>query len=133
VAGRSNLNDEEDQLGRGSGENWQPRNFVRPCLLLLLAESPDHGYDLVERLRTLGFATSEPPSVYNALRLMEEERLVTSEWKLASHGPARRVYSLTPAGRDLLRTSVLTLLVYQEILGDYLRRYRAIDPDVAPE
>lgn len=129
---RVTLHDDVDAPGRFRGENWQPKNFVRPCLLLLLAEAPDHGYELVERLRTFGFAMSEPPSVYKALRSMEEERLVTSEWKLASHGPARRVYSLTPAGHDLLRVWALTLQEYQGILVTYLKRYQSIEPEPAP-
>jgi PadR family transcriptional regulator PadR len=31
-----------------------PRNFVRPCLLLLLKEGQAHGYDLLMRLNDFG-------------------------------------------------------------------------------
>ena len=31
----------------------EPRNFLQPCLLLLLAERADHGYELATRLRPL--------------------------------------------------------------------------------
>ena len=37
-----------------------PRNFLRPCVLLLLREEPAHGYDLLERLRPLGFTRDDP-------------------------------------------------------------------------
>ena len=32
-----------------------PRNYLHVCLLLLIAESPAHGYDIVERLSDLWF------------------------------------------------------------------------------
>ena len=32
----------------------EPRNFLQPCLLLLLREQPDHGYDLAVRLGASG-------------------------------------------------------------------------------
>ena len=31
-------------------DGGQPKNFARPCLLLLLAESSAHGYELIDRL-----------------------------------------------------------------------------------
>ena len=31
----------------------EPRNFLQPCLLLLLRERSDHGYELVTRLRPM--------------------------------------------------------------------------------
>ena len=34
-------------------DGGQPKNFARPCLLLLLAEAPGHGYELMERLTAL--------------------------------------------------------------------------------
>ena len=37
-----------------------PRNFVRPCVLLLLREHPAHGYDLLERLKVFGFSPTDP-------------------------------------------------------------------------
>lgn len=37
------------------GEIAHPRALISPCLLLLLAEAPGHGYELMERLKPLGF------------------------------------------------------------------------------
>ena len=108
-------------------DGGQPKNFARPCLLLLLAEAPAHGYELMERLRPFGFEVTDPGSVYKSLRLMEQEGLVTSEWELSSRGPARRVYSLTSDGRDLLAAWALTLQQNREILGQFLERYRHLD------
>ena len=43
--------------GRGELEEPQgglPKNFLRPCLLLLLSEGQAHGYDLLVRLADFG-------------------------------------------------------------------------------
>src|SRR5437764_13262750 len=97
-------------------EGGQPKNFARPCLLLLLAESSAHGYELIDRLRPFGFEVNDPASVYKSLRQMETEGLVTSTWELSTRGPARRVYELTSDGRDLLEAWPNTLKPNRTIL-----------------
>ena len=108
-------------------DGGQPKNFARPCLLLLLAEAPTHGYELLDRLRPFGFEINDPASVYKSLRQMEQEGYVTSEWELSTRGPARRVYSLTTDGRDLLGAWALTLEQNREVLGRFLGRFRDLD------
>src|SRR5947209_20612175 len=113
-------------------DGGQPKNFARPCLLLLLAESSAHGYDLIERLRPFGFEINDPATVYKTLRQMESESLVTSTWELSTRGPARRVYELTSDGRDLLESWAMTLDLNRAILGRFLDRYSQIDLGMAP-
>ena len=107
-------------------EGGQPKNFARPCLLLLLAEAPAHGYELIDRLRPFGFEINDPAGVYKSLRQMEQDGLVTSEWGLSTRGPARRIYSLTSDGRDLLEAWALTLEQNRAILTMYLERFRRL-------
>ena len=113
-------------------EGGQPKNLARPCLLLLLAEAPAHGYELLERLRPFGFEVNDPGSVYKSLRQMEQDGLVTSEWELSNRGPARRVYALTSDGRDLLAAWALTLQQNRAILDQFLQRYRGLGPVEPP-
>ena len=103
-------------------DGGQPKNFARPCLLLLLAEAPAHGYELIERLRPFGFDLSDPATVYKTLRLLENDGHVTSEWELSTRGPARRVYSITADGREMLQAWTHTLAKNREILGAFLDR-----------
>ncbi len=42
-----------------------PKNFLRPCVLLLLREQPAHGYDLLERLE-LSASRAKTPAVSTA-------------------------------------------------------------------
>ncbi len=104
----------------------QPRNFVMPCLLLLLHEGPAHGYDLVERLIPFGFS-SEPPVVYRNLRRMEAEGLVESAWDTSGKGPARRVYWLTSRGHEHLDAWTVAIKYQRRVLGTFLDRHSEAD------
>ena len=99
-----------------------PKNFLRPCLLLLLHESPAHGYDLRERLRSLGFPRDDPGRLYRALRTLEAAGLVRSTWEPSSGGPDRRTYELTRAGEESLRDAAAELKTMHTILDTFLAR-----------
>jgi PadR family transcriptional regulator PadR len=100
-----------------------PKNFLRPCLLLLLREHPAHGYDLLERLRPLGFSREDPGRLYRALRALESEELVRSVWEKSTSGPDRRMYELTRRGMEVLHESAIALQVTDKILDVFLSRY----------
>lgn len=120
----------------------KPRNFVQPCLLLLLLEHPDHGYALVERLDSFLLAEGDPGSVYRALHSLEVSGAVRSTWGLSESGPARRTYHLTPIGQLQLQEWAQSISDTREALETYLRRYACnadvtvdhavADPDGAP-
>ena len=100
-----------------------PKNFLRPCLLLLLREHPAHGYDLLERLRPLGFSREDPGRLYRALRSLETDELVCSVWEKSTSGPDRRMYELTHTGVQALHESAAALVATDKILDVFLSRY----------
>jgi DNA-binding PadR family transcriptional regulator len=57
------------------------RGDVRAATLLLLAEQPAHGYQIIQQVseRSAGRWQPSPGSVYPALQLLEDEGLVTAE------------------------------------------------------
>ncbi len=83
-------------------ELCHPRAQLRFCLLLLVAERPGHGYDLVERLRPFGYEHDDPAQTYRALHWLEGAGLVSPVWETEGPGPARRVFSVTDAGRRMV-------------------------------
>lgn len=108
------------------GPSGLPRNFVRPCVLLLLAEVPTHGYELLTEMTGLGVDRTDAGGLYRSLRAMEQEGLVRSWWEPSEAGPARRTYELTDEGRDWLHAWAGTLREVRRLLGRYLDRYEAL-------
>lgn len=105
----------------------QPKNFLQPCLLLLLFQHPSHGYDLLDRLAQAGLSigTPDPAAVYRTLRQMERDGLVISRWDPSNHGPPRRTYELSSEGEDLLHTWAQSIRQNRRVLDRYLTLYMA--------
>lgn len=100
-----------------------PRNYLQPCLLLLLDDGPAHGYELLERLADLGMDRTDPGGLYRALRAMDEAGLVVSYWEQSTAGPARRTYDLTDDGHEWLHAWAKCLRETSRFLEEFLRRY----------
>jgi poly-beta-hydroxybutyrate-responsive repressor len=100
-----------------------PRNFLRPCVLLLLKESPAHGYDLLERLKAFGFPGNDPGGLYRLLRGFEQDGLVRSSWEPSIAGPQRRRYEITRAGSEALHEHAKALVGTAELLDAFVSRY----------
>lgn len=116
--------------GRGGGEAYPRRiaRFIEPALLLLLRQTPTHGYGLMEGLRTLGFRDYpvDFSAVYRTLRGLEEAAMVQSDWDLeVTAGPPRRVYTITPEGEAHLAQWVSELRATDRVLHAFLDAYSA--------
>jgi DNA-binding PadR family transcriptional regulator len=74
-------------------------NELQIVLLALLAAEPSHGYELIKALeqRSGGFYSPSPGMVYPALTYLEEVGYA----KVEAEG-AKKLYSITPAGREYL-------------------------------
>jgi DNA-binding PadR family transcriptional regulator len=72
------------------------RGDVRAALLVLLAEEPRNGYQLMQEIeqRSDGVWRPSPGSVYPALQQLEDEGLVRVE-----EGEGRKAFTLTEEGR----------------------------------
>ncbi|MDE0546052.1 PadR family transcriptional regulator [Microbacterium sp. C7(2022)] len=71
------------------------RGDVRAAVLALLAESPMHGYQIIQQIeeRSGGAWKPSPGSVYPTLQLLADEGLIAAE-----ESGGRKIYSLTDAG-----------------------------------
>lgn len=101
----------------------QPRSWLQPFLLLALEQWQSHGYELIRRMSAFGFETLDRGSVYRTLRQLEKDGLVESGWDTSKDGPARRLYSLTDAGRAYLNTWAASLRSYQIMLNHFFTLY----------
>jgi DNA-binding PadR family transcriptional regulator len=83
---------------RGGGRKAR-RGDIRTAALLLLAEEPRNGYQIMQEVeeRSDGAWRPSPGSVYPALQQLEDEGLVRSE-----EIDGRKAFQLTDAGRALL-------------------------------
>ena len=89
-------------------------------ILSLVAETPRYGYEIQQVIDerglrewlTIGFS-----SLYYILNKLERQHMLTSQLQPEGRGPARKVYSITEAGRGVLQTAVSDLLRQPRSLG----------------
>jgi|SRR5579884_1458403 len=83
---------------RGRGRKAR-RGDIRTAALLLLAEQPRNGYQIMQELeeRSDGVWRPSPGSVYPALAQLEDEGLIGPE-----DAEGRKAFAITDAGRELL-------------------------------
>lgn len=100
---------------------------VLPVLVLhLLEERPDHGLALMQRIERLcgGLLAVNTNTVYPLLRRLEERGFVTGQWDHPTKR-ARRLYHITPAGRERLARIKANMLPYLEMLVASVQRLRS--------
>src|SRR6476620_3401188 len=75
-------------------------------VLSLLEDQPRHGYDLSKmiQVRSGGTLQFHVTSLYPLLHRLEEEGTIEGRWVEKAEQRRRRYYSLTPAGREVLRS-----------------------------
>ena len=73
-------------------------------ILLVLQRRPAYAFEMNGLIQDLsqGTISADDNSLYRALSRFEDVGLLASELRPSPSGPARRYYSLTPTGRDLL-------------------------------
>jgi DNA-binding PadR family transcriptional regulator len=83
--------------GRGRRGGRARRGDVRAAALVLLAEQPRNGYQIIQELATRsdGAWRASPGSVYPALQQLEDEGLIR-----ATSDDGQRLWELTDAGRS---------------------------------
>jgi PadR family transcriptional regulator PadR len=109
--------------------------LLQPAILTALAQDDLHGYRIVRQVGALPIFKGCPPDVsgvYRSLRLMEARKLVSASWNMSERGPAKRLYRLTPAGRQCLLHWRETLSVYREAIGELLIAAQRASAIVSP-
>ena len=96
--GAGPVHDERFARARGRGRRGRAaRGDTRAAVLLLLADGPQHGYQLMQAIaeRSGGGWTPSPGAIYPTIAQLEDEALVT-----VTKDAGRKLVELTEAGRD---------------------------------
>ncbi len=80
------------------------KGHTQTMILGVLGREPLHGYAIAREIErsSEGLLSCQEGVLYPALRAMEREGLVSAHWETPTNGPARKIYTLTEAGRGAL-------------------------------
>ena len=108
------------------GSQRLPKNFITPWVLLVLKQWNLHGYLILQQLERMGFAGIDHATLYRELRRLERDGFVASQWEAGESGPARRVYSITDAGEEMLRGWTDVVSGYQRMINGFFDLYAQV-------
>ncbi|MEZ4525437.1 MAG: helix-turn-helix transcriptional regulator [Desulfobacterales bacterium] len=113
-----------DQKNINTPGSGKQDRYIQPSILLALRIKPSYGYELIKDIQNFGFVEGQAPPgmIYRHLRQMEEDGLVSSQWETDGTGPAKRMYAITPDGRELL----VLWIEYMESISRKLQNFIAM-------
>lgn len=80
------------------------KSYLSLVLLSLLEDGEMYGYRLAQAIkkRSNGRLGTQEATLYPLLRELEDNEIVTGEWRLSPDGPRRKYFRLTAKGRKYL-------------------------------
>lgn len=97
-------------------------------LLLLLAERPMYGYEIIKELekKFSGYWKPQTGTIYPALEKLEENKSVTSKVEFRDKTPDRRHYAITAKGQKELAESMIHWSKMAEIIETHWEAHQAV-------
>ncbi|MDE1765566.1 MAG: PadR family transcriptional regulator [Thaumarchaeota archaeon] len=97
-------------------------------LLLLLAERPMYGYEIIKELekKFSGYWKPKTGTIYPALEKLEKNKSVTSKVEFMDKAPDRKHYAITGKGQNELAESMIHWSKMAEIIENHWETHQAI-------
>jgi PadR family transcriptional regulator PadR len=108
-----------DENVQGNHMKELSRGDIPIIILEILSQQPSHGYAIardIEQQSDQALQLKEG-SLYPALRVLEGDGLIESEWEIQPSGPARKIYRLTAAGHAELSRRKQAWQQYVQLVG----------------
>ena len=113
----------EKSILPGSGRQ---ERYIQASILMGLLSTPSYGYELISTIQSFGFIQGDAPPgmVYRHLRQMEEDNLVKSHWDTGKSGAAKRIYTITDEGKEVLSYWVSFMENKAQKLQNFVKMYQ---------
>jgi len=102
--------------------------YMQPSILLGLLPKASYGYELIQNIQKFGFVEGQAPPgmIYRHLRQLEEDGLVSSNWETKGTGPAKRMYTITEEGKEVLAIWTDYMKKQASTLTEFIAAYRKL-------
>ena len=101
---------------------------MQPSILFGLLLKASYGYELIQNIQEFGFVVGQAPPgmIYRHLRQLEENGLVSSNWETKGTGPAKRMYTITEEGKEVLAIWIDYMNKQASTLNEFIGAYRKL-------
>lgn len=103
--------------------------YIQPSILMGLLFKSCYGYELINTIQQYGFIEGQAPPgmIYRHFRRMEEDGLVISRWDTQEAGAAKRMYTITDEGRQVLDIWIGYMTAQAEKLSQFISMYNCAE------
>lgn len=95
------MEDKKDEYSVDNAKSQMRKGFLEFPVLLIIDAKPTYAPDILKQLKKANLLVVEG-TLYPLLSRLKRYELVTYEWQESKTGPPRKMYSITPAGKDTL-------------------------------
>lgn len=112
--------------------------LMQPILLSIVAQAPLHGYAIAQHVMQTGLFGSQSPDVtgiYRMLKSMVNDGVLEQKESESPVGPPRKLYTVTPLGRECIKHWIISLSAHREHLNnvlDCLNRVQEVSENEEP-
>lgn len=99
--------------------------FVEPAVLLVLRDTNAYGYDLAVEVEAIVGDRVDNGNLYRLLRGLEEDGLVSSQWRSDLPGRSKRTYELTEEGQAVLSAWAKAVSRVSNDIDAFIERHAA--------
>jgi PadR family transcriptional regulator, regulatory protein PadR len=110
----------EDRATADRQTQWLRGVLDLAVLATLQSTGTSYGYALIQSLTEAGILDLKGGTIYPLLARLEQEGLVSSEWRAGDGGPGRKYFTITAPGREVLTRSAAGWTDFSARIGSIL-------------
>lgn len=110
----------EDRAIADRQTQWLRGVLDLAVLATLRSAGTSYGYALIQSLTGAGIPDLKGGTIYPLLARLEQEGLVSSEWRAGDGGPGRKYFTITTTGREVLVRSAAGWADFSARIGSIL-------------
>ena len=110
----------EDRATADRQTQWLRGVLDLAVLATLQSAGTSYGYALIQSLTEAGILDLKGGTIYPLLARLEQEGLVSSEWRAGDGGPGRKYFTITATGREVLTRSAAGWSDFSARIGSIL-------------
>jgi PadR family transcriptional regulator PadR len=109
-----------DRPGADRQTQWLRGVLDLAVLATLQSAGTSYGYALIQSLTRSGVTDLKGGTIYPLLARLEQDGLVSNEWRAGGGGPGRKYFTITPPGMQELARSAAGWLEFSARMGAIL-------------
>ncbi len=106
--------------------SYPEQGLLQLLIMKFIYEKPSYGYDLIKKIGEISNNSMiiKSGTMYTTLRRMEKSGFIKSVWKKSEAGPSKRLYELTPIGKEFLKNMLHNIGNRIPIVQELLKFYK---------